>query len=129
MEIAAEPFLDLSESGSEIPAFMTASLSFKVLVLAQRIEELSILSASPRLARYLLRQPTTEGLPHLEIELAMDRKDLAAMLAITPEHLSRLFRQWADAGLVRPQGRTIVLLQPRVLRSIADPEDAQEDGT
>ena len=57
----------------------------------------------------------------------MDRKDLAAVLAITPEHLSRLLRRWADAGLVRPQGRTITLLAPRVLSAIAEPGNARED--
>lgn len=118
VEIAAEPFLELFETEHELPAFLVATLSWKILMCATRVTELSITSAATRLARYLLREHA--GSDGDEVEVGMDRKDLAATLAITPEHLSRLLRRWADAGLVLPRGRSIALLRPELLAAIAD---------
>jgi len=126
IDIAAEPFREMFGSDPELPAVMCASLSEKVTLLAGRVEELSITCATTRLARHLLARPTREVSTGVEVELGVDRKDLAAILAITPEHLSRLLRRWADAEVVRPMGRTLALLRPDLLRAMADLDEGED---
>jgi CRP-like cAMP-binding protein len=123
IDIAAEPFRELFQTDPELPSVMCGSLSEKVTLLAGRVEELSITCATTRLARHLLSRPSREVSDGVEIDLGVDRKDLAAILAITPEHLSRLLKRWADAEVLRPMGRTLALLRPDLLRAMADLED------
>ena len=123
IEVAAGPFRELFETDPELPAVMCGSLSEKVTLLAGRVQELSIACATTRLARHLLSRPEREVGDGVEIDLGVDRKDLAAILAITPEHLSRLIRRWADAQVVRPMGRTLALLRPDLLRAMADVDE------
>jgi CRP-like cAMP-binding protein len=127
VELAAGPFCELFNSEPELPEYMVSTLSEKLIDLVERVEELSITCATTRLARHLVSRPwrDVDGTP--EVDLGVDRKDLAAILAITPEHLSRLIRRWADAGLVRPLGRTLALLNFDLLTAMAD-LDASERG-
>lgn len=123
IDIAADPFREMFANDPELPLVMCGSLSEKVTLLVGRVEELSITCATTRLARHLLARPAREASTGVEIDLGIDRKDLAAILAITPEHLSRLLRRWTDANVLRPMGRTIALLRPDLLRAMADLED------
>ena len=99
---------------------MVGSLSQWLLGLVERIDELSVASAGARLARYLLRQPSHRIESATQVELPMAKKELAAHLAIAPETLSRLLRRWQDAGLVRSEGRTLTVLDERLLAALAD---------
>jgi CRP/FNR family transcriptional regulator len=123
IEIGAERFLALFRDDKRLAAAMVSSLSMWLIGLAERVEELSVASATARLAHYLLRLPSqvTQGV--LTLELPFAKKDLAAHLAITPETLSRLLRKWQDAGLVRSQGRSLEILDERLLVALADRDE------
>jgi CRP/FNR family transcriptional regulator len=127
VEIAAEPFRKLFAEEAELPVLIVGALSSKLMDMVTRVEELSITCGTTRLARHLMSRPRREVGDAHEVDLGIDRKDLASILAITPEHLSRLLRRWADAGLVRPLGRTIALLRLDLLEAMAD-LDAPEAG-
>lgn len=120
LEVAADSFLRLFRSDDRLAGAMVSSLSMWLAGLVERIDELSVASAGARLARFLVRQPSRRVEGATLVELPMAKKELAAHLAIAPETLSRLLRRWQDAGLVRSEGRTLSLLDERVLATLAD---------
>lgn len=123
VEIGAERFLALFREDPRLAAAMVSSLSMWLIGLTERVEELSVASATARLAHYLLRLPSKLEGGVIAIELPFAKKDLAAHLAITPETLSRLLRRWQDAGLMRTEGRRFEVLDERLLVAIADRDE------
>jgi CRP-like cAMP-binding protein len=123
IEIGAERFLQLFREESRLAAVMVSSLSMWLISLTERVKELSVASASARLAHYLLRLPSRMKDGQVVLELPFPKKDLAAHLAITPETLSRVLRRWQDACLVRGNGRCLEVLDERLLLAIADQEE------
>lgn len=123
VEIGAQRFLALFREDPRLAAAMVSSLSMWLIGLAERVEELSVASATARLAHYLLRLPSRIEKGVTTLDLPFAKKDLAAHLAITPETLSRLLRRWQDAGLVRGHGRTLEILDERLLVAVADRDE------
>jgi len=123
IEIGAARFLELFRGDPRLAATMVSSLSMWLIGLAERVEELSVASATARLAHYLLRLPSRVEGGTISIELPFAKKDLAAQLAITPETLSRLLRRWRDANLLREDGRKLQILDERLLAAIADRDE------
>jgi len=122
VEIGGETFLALFRDDERLAAAMVASLSMRLLSLVERIEELSLVNAGSRLARFVVRQPATGPSTRPRVELELPKKDLAAQLSMTPETLSRLLRQWQEAGLVESERGAVVLLDPARLQRLADGE-------
>ncbi|MBI5432383.1 MAG: Crp/Fnr family transcriptional regulator [Planctomycetes bacterium] len=116
-------FLELLKGEPRLSIAIVSSLSMRLLGLVERIEELSIASAPARLAHYLMKLPAQGTHEHLVVQLPLAKKDLAAHLAIAPETLSRLLRRWQDRGLIRSKGRTLDLLDTRILLAIADRDE------
>ncbi|MEO8170876.1 MAG: Crp/Fnr family transcriptional regulator, partial [Oxalobacteraceae bacterium] len=65
-------------------------------------------TAKQRLAEYLLRQSRRETSE--DIELVAKKSLIASRLSLTPETLSRLFRDLAAEGLIAISGRRIKIL-------------------
>lgn len=128
VEIGAESFLRVFEGDQRVAKAMVASLSTWLLRLVGRVEELTVLSAGARLARYLLDLPSTPSPAGLAVELPLAKKDLAGSLGITPETLSRLLRKWQDRGVVTSEGPTIVVRDTGVLLAIAEDAPGPETG-
>lgn len=123
IEIGAERFLQLFRGEPRLAAAMVSALSMWLIGLTERVEELSVASASARLAHYLLRLPSRLEERTIVLELPLAKKELAAHLAITPETLSRLLRRWQDAGLLRGNGRRLEVLDERLLLAVADRDE------
>lgn len=122
VEIGGEGFLALFREDSRLAAAMVGSLSMRLLSLVERVEELSLVNAGARLARYVVRQPATGPSARPRVELKLPKKDLAAQLSMTPETLSRLLRQWQEAGLVESERGALTLLDAARLQRLADGE-------
>lgn len=120
VEIGSETFLRLFDGDGRVAKAMVASLSTWLLRLVGKVEELTVLSAGARLARYLLGLPSTATPEGASIELPLAKRELAASLGITPETLSRLLRKWQDREVVRSEGSTIVVLDADVLMALGD---------
>jgi CRP/FNR family transcriptional regulator len=125
LEIGGERFLDLFRSDARLAPAMIASLCMRLVSLVERVEELSLVQAGTRLARWLLRQPA-QGKDEPTVELSLPKKELAAHLAMTPETLSRLLGRWQDEGWIRNERTRVVLRDTRALLAVADeiPEPA-----
>lgn len=120
--IPGEAVKKLIREDERVSAGIIGSLSMRLLELVERTEELASASAAARIARYLLKLPSTGPVTKPIVELPVAKKDLAARLAIAPETLSRVLRKWEEAGLVDGAQRTLVLLDPGRLLAIADGE-------
>lgn len=69
-------------------------------------------AADARLAAFLVdlsARLSRRGFPPGRLYLAMPRTDIASYLRLAPETVSRLFRRFQDAGLVRTRGRNVEL--------------------
>ena len=72
------------------------------------------LSAHQRVADYLMRQ-VTERVPNAEIALVANKGAIAARLSLTPETLSRVFRDLSQDGIIEVNKRRITVLDwPRI---------------
>ncbi len=123
LEIGGERFLELLRTDPRLAPAMIASLSMRLVSLVERVEELSLVQAGSRLARWLLRQPV-HGIDEPAVELSLAKKDLAAHLAMTPETLSRLLGRWQEEGWVKNERTRIVLRNSRSLLTLADGDSA-----
>ena len=119
VEIGAATFLTLFDTDRRMPRVMVASLCRWLRELVGRVEELSVLSAGARLARYLLDLPARETSAGLEIVLPTSKKEAAERLGITPETLSRQLRRWHDHKVIVSKRDRVLVLKPDTLMSIA----------
>ncbi len=126
LEIGGETFLRVFEEDRALARAMVASLSTWLLRLVGRVEDLTVMSAGARLARYLLDLPARGEGRRTAVDLPVPKKELAAHLGITPETLSRLLRKWKDRGLLEAAGsKRLVLRDADTLLAIAgDPSPA-----
>lgn len=129
LELDGADFMRVFAEHAAMPRCVVESQVEKIFALGQRIVSLSIASANTRLARYVLALPRKDvgGAP--EVELPLAKKDLATLMAITPEHLSRILRRWHDARLVRMADRGLLLTNLPILEAMADIQDALELST
>jgi CRP-like cAMP-binding protein len=96
---------------------MLAELSARLHVHLSEIEALTLQNASQRLAFHLAqRVAATDGDGHLA-RLPEPRAVIASHLGMQPETLSRLLRQFTDAGLIEAEGRDLRV--PDVARLLA----------
>ena len=119
IEVGAATFLQVFEGDPRVGKAIVASLSSWLLRMVGRVEELTVLSAGARLARYLLDLPSKPSRGGPVIDLPIAKKDLAANLGITPETLSRLLRKWQDGKVIRGDGAHILIREPEVMLAIA----------
>ncbi len=123
LEIGGERFLELLRSDVRLAPAMIGSLCMRLGSLVERVEDLSLVQAGSRLARWLLRQPA-HGIDEPAVELSLAKKDLAAHLAMTPETLSRLLSRWQDSGWVHNERSKVILRDMRSLLALADGSSA-----
>lgn len=127
--VAAFPrqaLLQLLRDRPELCFRMLAGMSVKLKYLSQRIEELTFQSASVRLASYLLGEMERRKRPQIRLDLS--KRELAAMLGMTPETLSRLLASLREAGAVDVRGRSLVILAQDRLRHMASGQHAAHDA-
>lgn len=77
-------------------------------------------SSTVRLANWLLRLRTARG-DAAELTLDIEKRTLAALLGMTPEHLSRAFSALREHG-VDVHGAAITITDPAALAALAHPD-------
>lgn len=69
----------------------------------------------------LSRRYARIGRPPNEVLLSMSRRDLGNYLRLAPETVSRLFTRFSKEGLIQVRNRTLILMDPEQLVSLAGP--------
>lgn len=98
---------------------MLAGLSRRVEALVRELDRQAIGSGTARFAAYLLRQ--AHGERSLSWILPAGKAEVASQLNLSPEHFSRILHELADAGLLKVQGRRIVVPDTHRLHQATPP--------
>ena len=128
LAVEARAFLELVRQEPDFALGLLGTLSAKLFEASRRVGELSVASANTRLARYLLALERRRSHGVVELELPVNKRDLATLLATTPEHLSRLLRRWGDAHIARSSGRTVTVLNLELLEALAEDAPGEPDA-
>lgn len=75
--------------------------------------------AEARCAEWLLRHAQSTEQGTFLVQLQQRKRLIAAQLGIAPETLSRVLRQLRERSLISGSGRTVALMDPDALRSLA----------
>ena len=110
-------FLDLLTAQGRIAINMIGGLSRFLRLFAGQIEELTFRDVPSRLARYLLELSNERN---GVVELQTSKSAIASRLGTVSETLSRTFRKLSDEGMIRVEGKTIVILDADRLSDLAD---------
>ncbi len=98
---------------------LLTNLAEKVRGLVQDIESFSLQPPAARLITYLLRMlPPKAGPMPVVVKLEITKTTIAAQLNVTPETLSRQFKELSDLGLVSVKGRTVTVFDVEKLGNI-----------
>ncbi|NNM53515.1 MAG: Crp/Fnr family transcriptional regulator [Spirochaetales bacterium] len=112
----------LKNTNSEVTAFFLRLLAYKCLRLNKRIEQLTILGARERIVQYILGlcPAHNDGCPgklsHCRFPFPKKKLEIAQELGMTPETLSRIFRQLEGENLIEIEGATLGVVSCARLR-------------
>lgn len=105
--IPRQSIIELIEHDSRFALRMLASLAVRVRGMVDDIESFSLQPPAARLVTYLMRLLPSNCMKTARIELTLNKNIVAAHLNLTPETLSRYFKELSQAGLVSVHGRTV----------------------
>ncbi|MCP3867646.1 MAG: Crp/Fnr family transcriptional regulator [Gammaproteobacteria bacterium] len=94
-------------------------MSQRLRHLIKEIDDLTLQSASGRVAGYLCGQYVFQGQDHVEFDLDTPKGILASRLSVKPETFSRILHNFAEKGVVKVTGGHIEILDPARLRDYA----------
>jgi CRP/FNR family transcriptional regulator len=102
--LSTKVFQDLVEVNIEFSRSILQAISRQLYEQTERLAQLGTSSARARLAHLLLQLIPESGYKSKEeirLELPISKVDIAGLLAITPEHLSRKFGELEEMGIIR----------------------------
>lgn len=108
-------FVSLVTSNPSLALNMLAVLALRLRRFATQIENLSLKEVPGRLASYLFYL-MEEQHNQERVTLDIPKGQLANLLGATSETLSRIFSKMNEEGLIRVEGKTIVILDAQRLR-------------
>ncbi|MGH9753659.1 MAG: Crp/Fnr family transcriptional regulator [Blastocatellia bacterium] len=122
--IPADMFLHLAKTNEEFCWYLHEVHSREVHRQAGQLAALRYLSARQRFERLLLQflssMPAHERQTTMKIRLPLKHWEIAQLIAIRPEHLSRVLQQIKQEGVLREEDGCIIVFDIRKLRSLDD---------
>ena len=120
--ISARDFLNLVETNGEFSQHLIRLLSQTIFNHSKSLVTMGCASAKERLkdllCRFIPDKGDQQAQSHdLKIHLPLKNKELAQILAVTPEHLSRLLKELEHENLIRREKDGLILLNPGLLKS------------
>lgn len=123
--ISAKHFLHLVKTHTEFSLHLMRMLSQEIFNHAKKSVMLGCLPAIDRLKSLLYKfisdmYQQTELQKNMKIALPLTHKELAQIIAITPEHLSRLLKELEKQGIIKREKDILMLSDPVNLRQWAN---------
>jgi CRP-like cAMP-binding protein len=119
--ISAQDFLHLVETNGEFSQHLIRLLSQAIFNHGRSLVMMGCTSAKERLkdllCKFIPDKNQEVELHDLKIHLPLKNKELAEILAVTPEHLSRLLKELEREKLIRREKGGLILVNPHFLRS------------
>ncbi|CAG1000989.1 cAMP-activated global transcriptional regulator CRP [Rhodocyclaceae bacterium] len=119
LQIDGRALLDLIDTSPPLMLRLAKNLSQGVVNAVRTIEDYRTLKPHGRLARFLLDGRDDAEEAHAPITLPATKHVFASLLGITPESLSRVIRDLAEAGVIENRGRNVSILDGRRLAALA----------
>ena len=116
-------FLGLLRESVDTCFRVMGDMSMRLRHLIKEIDDLTLQSASGRVAGYLCGNYIFKNQERIEFDLDAPKGVLASRLSVQPETFSRILHTFSEQGLVRVKGGHIEILNPDGLR-----EEAQSAG-
>ena len=128
ISIDAGDFSDMLRESVETCFMLMGDMSQRLRGLIREIDDLSLSSATCRVAGYLLGKSEPEG---AIFDLQIPKQTLASRLSVQPETFSRIIRQLSNQNILTIHGSRVEISDRDRLRKIANvcalPEDSLED--
>jgi CRP/FNR family transcriptional regulator, cyclic AMP receptor protein len=123
--LSADAFGGLLERHAEVAVALLRHLSRIIRTSDERIAELSVLGAVPRVYRELLRlaKPDPSDPSAWRIAELPTQQDMASRVGATRETVARALGQILAHGVVQRQGRTLLIRDREMLEQLSDPPD------
>lgn len=117
ISIDAVDFHSMLKGSTETCLLLLGDMSQRLRGLLQEIDELSLQSATCRVAAYLANQmPEDNNI----FELSLPKNVLASRLSVKPETFSRIIRNLSDHSILSVSGSHIEIINREGLQKIAD---------
>jgi CRP-like cAMP-binding protein len=117
--VPLEKFRNAMDTNALLSQWVTMVFSKEVYSSVLSISERSCLSGRQRLEKFLREIMQTMHMGDtdkaIKIPIPLKQWELAQLLALTPQHLSRLIRQLENEGIIRRKNGWLVLAEPRKL--------------
>ena len=110
LHIARETVFAELERNPRFARRIIAALSAKLEATVRELESYALGSGSRRFVAWLLRAARAGAAGAAEVTLPASKKAVASKLNLSAEHLSRILRELAGAGLIEVAGRTVRIL-------------------
>ena len=117
ISIDADDFLELLRESVDLCLALLADMSLRLRALIREIDDLSLHSATCRVAAFLLGQ-APDGRD--EFELDVPKHVIAARLSVKPETFSRIIKNLKSRKVVEIKGSQVRLLDRAALEQVAD---------
>lgn len=120
--ISAKSFVNLVETDKDFNRQILAMLSQEIFTHVKHAVNLGCLPALDRLKRLLfdiiseMKQPSDQE-RKIKIELPLKQKELAQIIAVTPEYLSRLIKALESEGVIQRDGNWLKIRDYKSLMS------------
>lgn len=102
---------------------LMADMSHRLRSLIREIDELTLQSASCRVASYLWKSWDEGKARSNAFELKAPKGIIASRLSVTPETFSRILHNFTDQGLIHVDGSRVEVLDDKALHAFADITD------
>lgn len=116
--IRKNAFLDMIRRDLEFAAGWIHILSFEVIHLRERIEELSLKSPRARIASYVVLLSDMQNAP--TVTLPVHRKSIATLLGMTHETFYRTAKELENEGMVRFDGQRVEIVNRPLLEELVE---------
>ncbi len=120
LHVAKDAIFELLETDTSFARRMLASMSMRLHSLMRDVESYSLRSSAQRVIGYLLQHCPDQGkgacAGSVVITLPTSKQIIASRLNLTPETLSRIFRDLAEAKLISVQSRRVTINDFKRLR-------------
>jgi CRP-like cAMP-binding protein len=123
--LSAETFGNLLERHAAVAVALLRHLSRIIRTGDERIAELSVLGAVPRVYRELLRlaEPDPSDASVWRIVELPTQHDIASRVGATRETVARALGQILSHGVVQRRGRTLLIRDREILEELSEPPD------
>jgi CRP-like cAMP-binding protein len=124
IRMPADLFLRLAKTDEEFCWYLHEVHSREIHQQAGQLAALRYLSARQRFERLLLRflssMPVHESQTSMRIRLPLKHWEIAQLIGIRPEHLSRVLQEIKQEGILREEDGCMIVSDVRNLRSLDD---------